>query len=168
MKFILLALFVAAIVLVQAPNQPQQKQAQRPTIGFAETTDGSAITDTDVFDEQKYVEEGGGDSANVKTKRAAHETTLMREFMAGFNDTKECDGVVLIGKGDHKPGFSMQVFVDSHDTPGQKPVWNWVLRDLSKNKLMAHGQEDSGKVAARDICLAVLKDANPNRIKTGL
>src|SRR5215468_11560732 len=98
MRFILLALFVAAIVLVQAPNQPQQKQAQRPTLGFNETTDGSSITDTDVFDEQKYVEEGGGDSASVKTKRTTHETALMREFMDGFNDTKECDGVVLIGK----------------------------------------------------------------------
>jgi len=115
--------------------------------------------DTDVFDEQKYLEEAGSDSSSAKAKRVDHEAALTREFMDGFNQTKECDGIVLLSKGDNKPDFALQIIVDSHDTPGQKPVWNWILRDVHHDRLLPVGNEDSGKQAARGICLAVLKAA---------
>jgi hypothetical protein len=113
--------------------------------------------DTDVFDEAKYLEEAGSDSSAAKAKRAEHEAALTREFMDGFNQTKECDGIVLQGKGDNKPDFALQIIVDSHDTRGQKPVWNWILRDVHRDKLLPVGSEDTGKQAAKGICLAVLK-----------
>ena len=149
-------LFLAALALFQSAGQPQPGK-RAPRLGFVQAKDVTPIVDTDVFDEAKYVEESGSDSSAAKAKRAAHEATLTREFMDGFNQARECDGVIFMGKGDQKPDFELQIMVDSHDTPGQKPVWAWVLRDLRSNKLMPVGNDDSGQQAAKNICLAVQK-----------
>jgi hypothetical protein len=139
----------------QLPGKPQAREVRAPRLGFIRTPGVTPIIDTDVFDEQKYVEESGSDSSGVKSKRAAHEAALTRELMDGFNQARECDGVVLLGNGDQEPDFVLQVMVDSHDTPKQKPVWVWVLRDIGKNRLMPAKDEDSGLQAARSICMAV-------------
>jgi len=149
-------LVLAALALLQSAGQPQPGK-RAPRLGFVQAKDVSPIIDTDVFDEAKYVEESGSDSSAVKAKRTAHEAALNHEFMDGFNQARECDRVIFMGKGDQKPDFELQIMVDSHDTPGQKPVWEWVLRDLRSNKLMPVGNDDSGQQAAKNICLAVQK-----------
>jgi len=174
MRYALLILFFAVLAIPQFPSNPQNSSGtprssapagaesrpkRAPILGFVESKSTTPIMDTDVFDEQKYLEEAGSDSSNAKVKRADHEAALTREFMDGFNQTKECDGVVLLGKGDNKPDFALQIIVDSHDTPGQKPVWNWILREIRTDRLLPVGNEDSGKQAAQGICLAVLKAA---------
>ena len=121
--------------------------------------------DTDMFDQQKYVEASESDTSTMKARRASHEAALTREFMGGFNQAKECDGIVFLGHGDQEPDFALQIMVDSHDTPGQRPVWVSVLRDMSKDNLMSLGDEDSAKQAARSICLAVWKVAAPDHLK---
>ena len=131
-------------------------------MAFTETKTATPIIDTDMFDLQKYIEESGGNSSSVKSKRDSHEAGLTREFMDGFNQAKECDGIILMGSGDQKPDFSLQVLVDSHDTAGQHPVWVWILRDVGKDKLMPVGSEDSAKDAAKGICQAVQQQANPD------
>ena len=124
------------------------------------------FVDTDVFDEQKYLEGTGSDTTAVKAKRVAHEDALMREFMDGFNQSKECDGVILLGNGDNKPDFELQIIIDSHDTPGQKTVWNWVMRDMASNKILPLGFNiPSGKDAAKGICQAVWENADPGHFK---
>jgi hypothetical protein len=150
------------MLLLVALATPQSLSNSRPLkhapiLGFAQTSDAPPILDTDLLAEQKYIEEAGADPSRVKAKRAAHEALLTREFMEGFNDARECDDVILSGKGDNKPDFALQIRVDSHDTLEQKPIWAWVLRDLHSNKLLPLGEEESGKQAAKGICLAVLK-----------
>ena len=160
MKHILAILFLATLAPGQAPAKPQPATQDAPRLGFAKTKDSTPIVDTDVFDEQKYVEGVGANSSAVKAKRAAHEAALTRDFKDGFHDAKECDRIVLLGHGDNKPDFILQIMVDSHDTPGQKPVWTWVLREVRTNKLMPVGNDDSGKQAASHICQAVWNAAN--------
>lgn len=147
--------FLVTLVLGHAPAGPQPATKRAPRLAFAKTKDATPIMDTDLFDEQKYIEEGGSDSSAVKGKRATHEAALTREFMDGFKEAKECNGIVLLGHGDNKPDFVLQIMVDSHDTPGQKPVWVSVLREVRTDKLISEGNDDSGKQAASHICQAV-------------
>lgn len=133
-----------------------QRPTQAPSVALVQTG-GSPVVDTDMFDAQKYVEQTGADASSEKTKRASHEETLTREFFAGFNDTKDCDGIIVKGKGDQQPQFNLQLIVDSHDTPGQKPVWIWILSNAPGNKFIVKGEEDSGALAAKNICLAIRK-----------
>ena len=162
MRFTLAILLIAVLAPAQAPVKSQAQTRRSPILGFVQAKDVTPIVDTDVYDEQKYVEEVGSDSSTQKAKRAAHEAALTKEFMAGFNQVRECDRVVFQGSGDVKPDFALQIMVDSHDTPGQKPVWNWVLRDVHADKLLPVGSNDSGKDAAMNICLTVQKVANRN------
>lgn len=137
-----------------------------PRLAFVNTQTALAFVDTDMFDQQKYVEEVGGDSESIRTKRASHEAELMKEFMDGFNQSKECDGIILMGEGDQKPDFALQIIIDSHDTPKQKTVWNWVVRDMANDRVLPVGFNiASGKDAAIGICQAVWKEADPQRFK---
>ena len=157
MRPIIPIFLLAVLAVAQLPGKPQPQPKRAPILGFEENKNATPIMDTDIFDEQKYLEESGADSSSAKTKRAAHETLLTREFMDAFNQEKSCDGVTLQGKGENKPDFALQIMVDSHDTAGQKPVWVWVLRDVRNNKLLPVGNDDSGKQAARSICQTVRK-----------
>src|SRR5438874_9556573 len=94
-----IAIFLLVILAVaQLPGKPQPQPKRAPILGFEENKNATPIMDTDIFDEQKYLEESGADSSSAKTKRAAHETLLTREFMDAFNQEKSCDGVTLQGK----------------------------------------------------------------------
>lgn len=165
MKSIIAVFLLATLLFGQAPAKKQPVSNRAPRLGFVETKDAPGLVDTDQFDMQKYVEEGGSDSSTVKATRAAHESALTREFMDGFQNAKECDGIVLMGAGDNKPDFALQIMVDSHDTPNQKPVWNWVMRDVHTGKLMPVGIDDTGKQAAADVCRAVWNATDPDRLK---
>lgn len=166
MKTLLAFVFLAMLALAQAPRGADQKEKKSPRVGFSEANGALGFVDTDIFDEQKYIEAVGADTAQVKAKRAAHEEALMREFMDGFNHEKECDGIILMGKGDNEPDFGLQIIIDSHDTPNQKTVWNWVLKDISKDRVLPVGfNVDSGKEAARGICHAVWANTDPARFK---
>ena len=159
MRYILLILFFAALLIPQFPDKPQAspKPKRSPILGFENNKNTTPIMDTDVFDEAKYIEQTGSDSSAANAKRKEHEAALTREFMDGFNHEKECDGIVLQSEGDNKPDYALQIIVDSHDTPGQKPVWNWILRDVRTNKLLPVGFTDTGKQAAQGICSEVWK-----------
>ena len=160
MRWILLILFFAALLIPQFPEKPQaaSKPKQAPILGFEANKNTTPIVDTDVFDEAKYIEQTGSDASAANAKRKEHEAALTREFMEGFNQTKECDGIILLSEGDTKPDYSLQIIVDSHDTPGQKPVWNWILRDVRADKLLPVGTDYlSGKEAAKGICSEVWK-----------
>lgn len=164
MKLIYPVLLLAPFVLAQAPVKPKPAQAA-PRLAFVQTKGTPALVDTDLYDEQQYVEQTGADSASIKSKRAEHETALMREFMDGFNQAKECDGIVMMGAGDQKPGFELHIMVDSHDLHDQKPVWVSVLRESRTGKLLPIGNDESGKQAAAGICRSVWNVVDPDRVK---
>lgn len=161
MKLFITVVLLAMVACAQKPAPSQQgatsqRPTQAPSVALVQTG-GSPVVDTDMFDAQKYVEQIGADASSEKNKRAAHEETLTREFFAGFNDTKDCDGIIVKGKGDQQPQFNIQLLVDSHDTAGQKPVWIWILSNAPTNKFIVKGEEDSGALAAKSICLAIRK-----------
>jgi len=164
--FALLTLATCAQNPAEAPQKlVRQKLERTPSLQLVKTADSTAIIDTDMFDAEKYVEQTGGDSSNEKTKRSSHEVALTKDFLAGFNATKDCDGIVLVSKnGDEKPQFKLQVMVDSHDTPAQKPVWIWILND-AQSKFITKGEEDSSALTAKNICLAVWKAAEEAQLR---
>lgn len=170
---ILIALALLAVIScaqkpAQTPQTPQkaarQKLGPAPSVGFSEVSNASGLVDTDLFDEQKYLEQAGGDSSTVKGKRENHEKALTREFFQAFNQEKECDGIVFFGKGDQKPQFTLQIMVDTHDTPGVKTEWVWVLSTTATNKYIGKAEEDTGAQAAKNICLAVSKAADATQL----
>jgi len=171
MKLSIMISFLALVACAQKPaaNQPaidQQKLRQTPSVALAQTGGSPVVVDTDMFDAQKYIEQVDGDSSSAKVKRASHENLLTREFFSGFNGDKDCDGIIIKGKGDQQPQFNLQLIVDSHDTPGQKPVWVWILSDADKNRFIVKGEEDSGALAAKSICLAIRKASTDSETKT--
>lgn len=171
MKLFITVVLLAVVACAQKPaaNQQaagQQKPKQTPSLAIAQTGDSPVVVDTDMFDAQKYVEESGSDASSAKTKRASHEEALTREFFAGFNGAKDCDGIIIKGKGDQQPQFNLQLLVDSHDTAGQKPVWIWILSNAPTNKFIVKGEEDSGALAAKSICLAIKKAISPSETTT--
>lgn len=168
MKSIIAIFLLTSLFFGQTPAKKEQEQPRSktsPRLAFVDTTDTPGLVDTDQFDAQKYMEGVGSDSSSVKATRAAHETELTREFVDGFNSAKECDHIVFMGAGDNKPDFALQIMVDSHDTPKQKPVWNWVMRDIHTGKLMPVGIDENGKTAAADVCRAVWNATDPDHFK---
>lgn len=170
MRLLLTLMFVTIIFCGEKPPETPQKfvapkLARAPSVGLLETPGVSGVVDTDLYDAQKYVEQSGADSSSEKDKRATHEVALAHELFAGFNAAKGCDGIIFQGKGDQKPQFSLQVMVDTHDTPGQKPVWVWVLHQTAPDTILGQGDEDSSALAAKDICLAVWKAAQEAQLK---
>lgn len=164
MKALLTTFLVSTLALSQAHQHPGQPPASKtaPRLGFVQTRESSGVVDGDLLNAQK----GMGDSgAAMHSMRDMHQADLTREFIQDFNDTKECDRIVLLGRGDNKPDFAMQVEVTSHDTQGQKPVWHWRLRDTRTKKPIPEGQDDSSKQTARDICAAVWKRVDPSRLR---
>ena len=163
----MIVVFLSLLVAAQTPGT-SAKPRRTPTINFTPNEDSHAVVDTDMFDQQKYVEQSGQDSSSVKSKRASHETALTREFMEGFNQAKECDRIIFQGKGDQLPEFTVQVMVDTHDTPNQKPVWVWILRQAAPEKIVAQGESDSGGQAAGAICSAVSRTALSASVRSRL
>lgn len=171
MRLLLIALMFVTIIFCgqKPPETPQKvaglKLARTPSVGLLETAGVSGVVDTDLYDQQKYIEQSDGNTSDTKAKRAAHEAALAHELFAGFNAAKDCDGIIFQGEGDQKPQFSLQIMVDTHDTPGQKPVWVWVLHQTAPDKIIGHGDKDSSTLAAKDICLAVSKAAQEAQLK---
>jgi hypothetical protein len=173
MRLLIALTLLTVVSCAQKPSptptpQPaaRQKLGPAPSIGFSQTSNASGLVDTDLFDHQKYVEQTGGDSSAVKKDREAHETALRAQFFDAFNHEEACDGIIFKGAGDQKPQFTLQIMVDTHDTPGQKPAWVWVLNTTATNAYLAEAEEDTSATAAKDICLAVVKAAGPAEAKT--
>lgn len=164
MKALLTTILVSTLAMGQAHQHPGQPPTSKtaPRLGFVQTKDSSGVVDVDLLNAQR----GMGDSgAAMHSMRDMHQADLTREFIQDFNDTTECDRIVLLGHGDNKPDFAMQVEVTSHDTQGQKPVWHWSVRDMHTKKPIPEGQDDSSQQTARDICAAVWKRVDPSRLK---
>jgi hypothetical protein len=158
----------------QTPTKQQTVKKDAPTLGFNNVKDVSPIIDEDAIHEEWKVEKKLPGNQYVHDKRAMHETILMHEFMEGFKDSKECNGITFYLKTDKKPDFTIQITVSGHDDPGLKEqTWTWILghpRDPSPADSKAHGLggmgiQSNGKLTARDVCLTVWEDVDPNHFK---
>lgn len=166
MKRPLLIICLSTLALAQVhqhAKQPAQPPASKtaPRLGFVKTKDSSGIVDSDLLKQQKQLQDAG---AAIHSMRDAHEAELMGEFVQSFNEIRECDRIVLVGAGNNKPDFALQVNVDSHDTSGQKPVWRWDLHDLRRNKPIPEGLDDSGTQMAKSVCTAIWTRVDPSRL----
>jgi hypothetical protein len=102
------------------PAKQQPGRNGSPTLGFNHIKDVSPITDDDAIHEEWRLEKELPGNQLVHEKRAMHETILMGEFVDGFKNSKECNGVTFYLKTDKKPDFVVQINVTGHD--GKRPV----------------------------------------------
>jgi hypothetical protein len=159
-----------------APAAAKQEAAKKapPTLSFNRIKDVSPIIDEDaMLDEHRLEKELPGDQF-VHDKRAMHETILMNEFMEGFKNSKECNGITFYLKSDKKPDFTVQISVMGHDdTKLSEQSWTWILAwpgDPSPADKTSHGMggmgiQSTAKLTARDVCMTVWDDMDPNHFK---
>lgn len=157
-----------------AAEKEQATKKDSPTLGFTHIKDVSPITDQDAYMEELKLEKQLPGNEFVHDKRAMREAALMSEFMEGFKDSKECNGITFYLKADKKPDFAVHIMVSGHDDPkvGEES-WTWMLgylTDPSPADSKSHGVggmgiQSNGKLTARDVCMTVWDDVDPNHFK---
>jgi hypothetical protein len=159
-----------------APTTEKQQAAKKdaPTLGFARHKDVSPITDQDAYTEEMKMEKQLPGNEFVHDKRAMHEAALMDEFMEGFKDAKECNGITFYLKTDKKPDFAVHIMVSGHDdSKVGEQSWTWMLSyltdpspaDSKSYGVGGMGIQSNAKLTARDVCLTVWDDVDPNHFK---
>jgi hypothetical protein len=157
-----------------APAGQQPATKDPPTLGFNHIKDVSAIADEDAFIEERRLEKELPGNEFVHDKRAMHEMSLMNEFMEGFKNSKECNGITFYLKTAKKPDFTVQIMVSGHDNPkASEQSWTWILgypADPSPAEKSSHGVggmgiQSNAKLTARDVCITVWDDIDPNHFK---
>jgi hypothetical protein len=159
-----------------APPIEAQQAAKKdpPTLGFAHVKDVSPLIDEDAYVEELKLEKQLPGNEFVHDKRAMHEAGLMDEFMEGFKNSKECNGITFYLKTDKKPDFAVHIMVSGHDNPKvSEQSWTWMLgylTDPSPVDSKSHGVGGMGiqsdaKLTARDVCMTVWDDVDPNHFK---
>src|SRR5438876_855832 len=98
-----------------APAKQEAAKKDPPTLGFNHIKDIPPIIDSDALVEEGRLEKELPNNPLVHDKRATHETILMNEFMEGFKNSKECNGITFYLKTDKKPDFTVQISVMGHD-----------------------------------------------------
>ena len=147
----------------KADQQPDSKPA--PTLGFNRAKDLSPVLDQDAYAEETEMQKKLPGNEFVKDKRALHEAALMNEFLEGFKDSKECSGITFYMSNPKVPDFAMLITVDFHDHPNHEQEWVWMLIDTRKKEPGGLGTQSSAKLTARDVCLTVWDDVDPNHFK---
>jgi hypothetical protein len=180
----LLALVGIFLFSVWANDQTAQKsktvpaaaavKKDPPTLGFNHLKDVSPITDEDAHAEELKLEKELSGNQFVHDKRAMHEAALMNEFMEGFKNSKECNGITFYLKTDKRPDFTVQIMVSGHDNPKiAEQSWTWILgyaadpspADRSGHGIGGVGSQSTAKLTARDVCMTVWDDVDPNHFK---
>jgi len=178
--FVLTTFSIAGVQSTQktkpiAPSTKEQAlKTDQPTLGFNHIKDVSPITDDDAIHEEWRLQKELPGNKLVHDKTALHETILMNEFIEGFKNSKECNGITFYLKTDKKPDFTVQINVMGHDdrTVGEE-TWTWILGwpgDPSPEGKSSHGMggmgnQSNAKLTARDVCLTVWDDVDPNHFK---
>ena len=174
-----LALWVPGLISQKSKSDsiettPLTPKKGPPTLGFNHIKDVSPVTDDDAIHEEWKLEKELPGNEFVHDKRAMHETILMGEFIEGFKNSKECNGITFYLKSEKKPDFTVQINVTGHDDPklgGQ--TWTWILgypADPSPTESKSHGvggmgSQSNAKLTARDVCLTVWDDIDPNHFE---
>jgi hypothetical protein len=156
-----------------APKTKPQDQKSPPSLGFNHIKDASPIIDMDALLEEEEMQKKLPDNPFVKDKRAMHQASLMHDFLEGFQNSKECSGITFTMKEGSKPDFTVQIGVTGHDKHAADQTWTWILAwpaDPSPTGKESHGMGGMGsqslaKLAARDVCLTIWDDIDPNHFK---
>jgi len=155
------------------PEKPQTAKKDPPTLGFDHIKDVSPIIDEDAFLEEMKLEKSLPGNQFIHDKRAMHEGSLMNEFVEAFKDSKECNGITFYLKTDKKPAFTVLISVSGHDDHPDNQTWSWNLAypgdpspaDSKSHGVGGMGAQSNAKLTARDVCLTVWDDVDPNHFK---
>jgi hypothetical protein len=88
--------------------------------------------------------------------------------------SKECNGITFYLKTDKKPDFTVQIMVSGHDDPkASEQSRTWILHylsdpspaDKSGHGMGGMGIQSNAKLTARDVCMTVWDDIDPNHFK---
>ena len=159
---------------VPASGPKEEAKKAPPTLGFNRLKDVSPIIDSDAMLEGQRMEKELPGNQFVHDKEAMHETILMNEFMEGFKNSKECHGITFYLKTDKRPDFAVQISVMGHDDPKfSEQSWTWILgwpgdpgpADSKSHGMGGMGTQTSAKLTARDVCLTIWDDVDPNHFK---
>jgi hypothetical protein len=177
-----IAALVLPLLILLPPSAGAQAKASRPlssdvktipSLGFNMRKDVPAIMDQDARNEEAQLEKKLPGNEFVHDKPAMHEADLMRQFINGFQNSKECHGITFYLKTDKKPDFTVQIGVSGHDTNPKDESWVWILvwpGDPSPGDKPGHGMggmgtQSSARLTARDVCLTIWDDIDPNHFK---
>ena len=157
-----------------APAKQQAAKKDPPTLGFNRIKDVPPIMDMDAENEEREMQKKLPNNDFVKTKRILHETSLMNDFVEGFKSSKECNGITFYLKTEKRPDFTIQISVAGHDDPsGGEQSWIWILGwpgdpspvDKTEHGMGGMGHQTNAKLTARDACLTIWDDVDPNHFK---
>lgn len=147
-------------------QQPNIKPpTHSPSLGFNKIKDVSPIIDTDALLEENELKKKLPSNQFVGDKRAIHEAALAHDFLDGFREAKDCEGITFYLKKDVIPDYSAQITVNNHDKSGTEQEWIWMLSDIRKKALGGLGNQSSARLTARDICMTVWENVDPNHVK---
>jgi hypothetical protein len=162
--------FIVAVLLtaVGCKSSPQS-----PTLGFSQIKDVSPVFDLDAFQEESKMKKALPGNEFVSAKRGMHEGALMNDFVEAFENAPECKGIVIYLKTEKKPAFTVQIGVAGHDQHPDDLSWTWMLSWPGDPSPAAHpghgmggmGSQSSAKLTARDVCLTIWDDVDPNHFK---
>jgi len=149
------------------------KRDQTVTLGFAHVKDVSPVTDQDAYQEELKLKKELPENSAIYAKRAMHEAALLNDFVAAFKDSKECNGITLYMHDDKKPAFNVLISVDGHDESPDNQTWVWILgwpgdpspADKEGHGVGGIGSQSTATLIARDICLTIWDDLDPNHFK---
>ena len=142
--------------------------ARVPTLGFAQIKDVAPVFDADAYDEELRLKKALPNNELVGDQRAFHQVALMNDFLDGFKDSKECNGITFYMKASgKKPDFVVQIHVSGHDRSPDNQTWVWMLFQANQsakdsNTLAGMGTQSTAILTARDVCLTVWDDVDPN------
>jgi hypothetical protein len=159
-----------------APAAAKQESAKKdpPTLGFNRIKDVSPVTDEDAFMDESRMKKELPNNPLIYDKRVMHEAGLMNEFMEGFKNSKECNGITFYLKTEKKPDFTVQIMVSGHDDKKTgEQTWTWILgypadpspADKASHGMGGMGSQSTAKLTARDVCMTVWDDVDPNHFK---
>lgn len=171
----------AAILLVavlglrvsQGGSQQAQEHKHAPTLGFTQIKDVSPVVDMDAYEEERRMKKALPGNDLIYARRATHEAGLMNDFLEGFKDSEECNGISFYLTSNKKPEFTVGISVEGHDKHPNDQEWTWILlypadpgpRDKPAHGMGGMGTQSSGRLTARDVCLTVWDDVDPNHFK---
>lgn len=181
-----LILFVMGVTLVaQTPTKPKTATSaptvpkgnpvsskEAPSLGFNNTKDIPPIMDEDAYMEEVKLKEKLPGNRFVEDKRAFHEGFLQKEFLDGFQNSKECDGITFY-RDTAKANTTAQITVMFHDTPNHDQEWIWMLfggpqqAGKTEKSLSGIGTQSMAKFTARDVCMTMWENIDPNHFKKG-
>ncbi len=155
-------------------QQTAQQKKLAPSLGFNRVKDVPSIIDQDAFLEENETQRKLPGNEFVKDRRVMHEAAMMNDFLEGIKESKECNGITFyLKEGGKKPAFTVQINVMGHDRHPDDQTWTWILlwpADTSAagrdgQGMGGMGNQSSAKLTAKDVCLTIWDDVDPNHFK---